>query len=98
MNAWSQWIDWCGTRGAKARPPVGVQAVKMLNRALDDPGEYAAAIGRSIERNYVGVFPEPADKARATMRAAAPKVELATARAIAVARLAIQRNFNRQVS
>jgi len=91
MAAWSQWIEWCGTRGAKARPPFGAQAAKMLNSALEDPEEYAAAIGRSIERNYVGVFTQTNARVRAGVRTDAPKVELATARAIELARLAVQR-------
>jgi hypothetical protein len=89
MAAWSQWIEWCGTRGAKARPPVGVQVVKMLNRALEDPGLYARAIALSIERNYAAVDPTwirpPLADARLSF---VPKSELAASRAIALSRAA----------
>lgn len=93
MAAWSQWIDWCRTRGAKARLPVGVQAARMLNRAIQDPVRYARAIALSIERNYAAVDPAwlrppPGDERVSFI----PKAELAAARAIALSRAARTQN------
>jgi hypothetical protein len=88
MRAWAQWTDWCGTSGAKARLPVGMQAPKMFNRALEDPWLYARAIALSIEHNYKGVNPDWLDSGgRRASDERVPKGQRAAMRAIAFADL-----------
>lgn len=88
MRAWAQWTEWCGTPGAKARLPVGMQAAKMLNRALEDPWLYARAIAFSIEHNYKGVNPNWLERGgRRASDEQVPKGQRAAMRAIAFADL-----------
>ena len=58
MAAWSSWIDWTRTSGAKAREPVGKQAAAILNSALGqkhDLASWARDVEAAIAGNWQGI-------------------------------------------
>lgn len=52
--AWEAWLDWCGTAGARAKPPVGPQAARILNAGVAaGPARFAEAVDYAIAGNYL---------------------------------------------